>query len=91
LDRIRGHHCSRRHFEQASPVWPAKLQGTVVLSLELETFLVDRTVVPATQQREIRQRGRPAFRPVTDVMTFAESHTTAGKATPAISLVQRTP
>src|SRR5262245_17785384 len=91
LDRISGHYCNRRNFRQASPVWSAKLQGTVGLSRELEAFLVDRAVMAATQQREIRERGRSTFRPVTDVMTFAESYLTAWKATAAISVVQRTP
>src|SRR5204862_736802 len=52
---------------------------------------VDRAVVAATEQSEIRQRGGTALRPVTDVMALAESHATAREAAAAVPVVERPP
>src|SRR5262245_18926926 len=87
--RISWHWRSGWDIRYEPTVWCPELKGTVCLSIDLVALLVDRAVVPATQHREIRQRGRPAFRPVAHVMTFAESYTTAWKAPPAVSVVPR--
>jgi len=41
-------------------------------SLDLIALLVHRSVMPTTQQGEVRKRRRAAIRPVADVMTLAE-------------------
>jgi hypothetical protein len=46
-------------------------------------------VMPATEQREIRELGRPSIRPVMDVMTVADPHAAPGESTAAVSVVQR--
>jgi len=69
----------------------AELKLAVGLPLTLETLLVDGAVVPATEQREIRQRRRAAMRPVADVMALAERHATAREAAAEVPMVQRPP
>jgi len=50
---------------------------------------VDRAVVPATEQGEIRQRGGTALRPVTNVMALSEADPTAREAAAAVAVVER--
>ena len=72
MNRISGHRGWRRDVGQHSPVRPPELQRAVGLSGHLIAFFVHRAVMPATEQREIRERRRTAGRPVTDVMALAE-------------------
>ena len=73
LDRIGGHRGRRRDLGQEPAVRPPELQRAVGLSIDLVALLVHRAVVPATEQGEVRERGRAALRPVTDVMALAEA------------------
>ena len=50
---------------------------------------MDRAVVPATEEREVRQRRRAAVRPVAEVMPLAEREPAAGKATALVPVVER--
>src|SRR6266404_3836735 len=72
LDRMFGHCRRRRDIWQDTPVWTPELKRVVGLSIDPIALLVDRAVVPATQQREIRERRRAAFGPVTHVKPLAE-------------------
>jgi len=54
-------------------------------------LLVNRAVMSATQHREIRQRGRAAMGPVSDVMALAEADTAAREATAPVSMLERPP
>src|SRR5262245_7701198 len=90
-DRISGRDRRRRCFGQDPPIRSAELEGTARLAFEPKSLLVDRSVMPATQQREIRESRGPAFRPVAHVMTLAEPDSTARKAAAVISMLQRTP
>jgi len=60
-------------------------------TLDLVSLLVDRSMVPATQQHEVRQRCGPALRPVPDVVPLPEPHTAAGEATALVPMLQRRP
>ena len=71
LDRIRGHRRARRDFGQRSAIRPPELERAVGLAIHLIALLVYRAMVPATEQREVRQRGGPALRPVPHVMSLA--------------------
>ena len=71
MDRIGRYPGRRWDFWQRSPVRPKELELTGGPSLHAEALLVDRAMVPATEQGEIRERGRAAVRPVTDVMALA--------------------
>jgi hypothetical protein len=73
---------------QNATVRVAELQLTVVQPLDTVALFVDRAVVPPTEHRQVRERGRPAVRPVADVMALAEPHTTAREATGAVSVVE---
>jgi hypothetical protein len=54
LDGIVGYRSGRRHLGQESPVGAPELEHAVRLSIDLVALLVDRAMVPATQQRQIR-------------------------------------
>src|SRR5881296_978451 len=80
LDGIGGYRSGRRHLGQELPVRAPEVELAVGLSIHLVALLVDRAVVPATEQREVRERRRAAVRPMTDVMPLAEREPAAGKA-----------
>jgi hypothetical protein len=61
------------------------------LSIDLVAFLVDRAVVSSAEQREVRERGRAALRPVADVMPLAEREPAARKAAAAVPVMERAP
>ena len=69
----------------------AEPELAVGVSIHLVALLVDRAVVPATEQREVRERGRAAVRPVADVMPLAERKPAAGKAAPLVPVVEHPP
>src|SRR5439155_972062 len=72
-----------------APVRTPEVELAVRLSIHLVALLVDRALVPATEQREVRERGRAAVRPVTDVMPLAEREAAAGKAAAPVPVVER--
>ncbi len=76
---------------QEPAVRPPEMKRAVRLSLDPVAFFVDRAVVPATEEREIRERGRAPFGPVAHVMSFAQRQPAAWEAATAISMVKRTP
>ena len=71
LDRIGGYCGRRRYIRQGSAVRPTEGERAVGLSIHLVALLVYRAMVPATEEREVRQRGRPALRPMAHVMSLA--------------------
>jgi len=72
LDRIGGHRGRRRNVGDEQAIRAPELQRAVGLSLDLIALLVHRAVMPATEQREIRQRGRAPVRPMMEVMTLPD-------------------
>jgi hypothetical protein len=85
-------HCRRRwNLGQHSAVRPPEAQLTDGLSFDLEALFVNCAMVSPTQHREIRQGGRPAVRPVLNVMALAEGPATAGEATAFVPMVKRAP
>ncbi len=89
LDRIRGHRDRRRDLGQGLAVRPPERERAVGLSIDLVAFLVDRAVVPATEQREVRERGGAAFGPVAHVMPLAQREPAAREAAPAVPVLKR--
>jgi len=73
------------------PVRPPEVELAVGLSIHLVALLVDRAVVPTTEKREVRERGRAALRPVTDVMPLAERQPAARKAAAPVAVMERPP
>ena len=89
FDGIASHLRGGRDFRYESPIRTAEPKLAVGLTLDLETFLVDGAVVPATQHGEVRERGGATVGPVTDVMALAEPHAAAREAAAAVAMVQR--
>jgi hypothetical protein len=56
---------------------------------QLETLLVERAMVPATEHDEVRKRRRTTLRPVADMVGLAESHRASRKAATAIPVLER--
>jgi hypothetical protein len=79
----------RWRLRQRSAVRTAELQLAVGQSLDLEALLVNRAMMPTTQQGEVGERGGAAVRPVTDVVALRERQSTAWKAASAVPMVQR--
>jgi hypothetical protein len=57
--------------------------------LDPKAFLVNRAMMPATQQDEVRECGRPALGPVLDVMSLTERQITAWEAAAMVSIGKR--
>ena len=91
LDGIVGYRSERRHLGQESPVRAPEPEHAVGLSIHLVALLMDRAVVPAAYEHEVRERRRAALRPVAEVMALAEREPAAGKAAPLVSVVERPP
>src|SRR5439155_25095828 len=68
-----------------------KPERAVGLPIDLVPLLVDRAMVPATEQGEVREPGRPALRPVGDVMSLAKRDPAARETAAAVPMVQRAP
>jgi hypothetical protein len=90
-DRISGHGRGRRDLGQKPAVRPAELKRAVRFAIHPITLLVDRAMVPTTEEREIRQCGGAAFGPVAHVMRFAQWETAAREAAPAVSMMKGPP
>jgi hypothetical protein len=80
LDRIGRDRGRRRDFGQGPAVRPTEAERAIGLSIDLVALLVYRAVVPATEQGEVRERGRAALRPVVEVMPLAEPDAAAREA-----------
>jgi sulfur carrier protein ThiS len=76
-------------LRQKLAVRAAEAKLAVGLSIELVALLVNGAIVPTTEQRKIRERGRASLCPVMDVMSLAESHSAAREAAAAVSVVER--
>ena len=93
LDRIVGHRRHGREWDvgQGPAIGPPEAECAVGLALDLVALLVHRAVMPATEQSQVPERGRPAVRPVTDMMPLAEPHPAAGEAAAPVPVVERAP
>ena len=68
LDGIRGHRGGRRHLGQRPTIRPLEPQRPVRSPRDLVTLLVHRPMMPPTEQRKVRQRGRAALGPVAQMV-----------------------
>ena len=91
IDGIGGHRSWRRHLGQEPTVRSPEAEGPVGLARDLVALLVHRAVVPATEQGQVRERGRAPLRPVTKVMPLGEAAPAAREAAAAIPVVKRAP
>ena len=89
VDRIGRHGRRRRDFGQWPSVRSPEAELAVGLSIYLIALLVNRTVVPATEKGEVRERRRPAVGPVTDVMALTKPHSAARESATPVPVMQR--
>jgi hypothetical protein len=75
------------HFWKNSTVRTAKAKLTVRPSHDSIVFLVNRSMMPATQEGQVRKRGGASLSPVTDVMALPESHVATRKAATAVAMM----
>jgi len=73
LDRIGGHRGRRRDLGQGPAVRPQEPERAVGLPIDLVALLVHGAMVPATEERKVRERGRAPLRPVAEVMSLGEA------------------
>src|SRR5204863_8144045 len=90
-DRIGGQRDRRRDVGQQAAVRPPEPERAVGLWIDAIALLVDRAVVPATEEREVGERGGPALRPVAEVMPLAQRQPAAREAAAAVAMVKRAP
>jgi hypothetical protein len=88
---IAGYLRRRRHVGENSAVRATEPKVAVRLAIDLIAFLVDGAVVAATEHREIRECGRAALCPVTDVMPLAEADPAAREAAAPVSVEEGPP
>ncbi len=91
LDRISRHSRRRRDLGQDAAVRPPELERAVGLAIEVIALLVNGAMMPATEDGEVRERGRAALCPVTDVMPLAQRQSAAWEAAAPVPMVQRAP
>jgi hypothetical protein len=89
LHWIGGHRVRRRHLGQRPTIGPSELERAVWVSIDLVALLVDRAVMPATEQGEVRKRGRAPLRPVTEMMPLGRASVAARKPTTSVPSVKR--
>ena len=77
----------RWHLGQQLASRTAEPQLAVRFALDLDALFMHRAVVPATQDRQIRERRRSALRPVLDVMALSDPHAAPRKATTAVAML----
>jgi hypothetical protein len=91
LDGLLGHRGRRRHLRQRPAIRPPESQRPVGPTRDLVTLLVHGPMMPPAEQREVRERGRPAVRPVAEMMPLPEANTAAGEAATPVPMVERPP
>src|SRR5688572_17402671 len=91
LDRIGGHRGRGRHLGQQPAVRSPELERAVGLSIDLIAFLVHGAVMAATEQSEVRERGRAALGPMMEVMSLPEPEAAAREAAALVSMMERAP
>ena len=79
----------RGNVRERSPVGSSELECAVRMSHHRITVLMHRTVMPATEQHQIRERRRSPVRPVLDVVALTDADFAPREATPVVPVLQR--
>jgi hypothetical protein len=90
-DRIGRHHRRWRDLGKESAIGAAEAELAIGLPIHAIAFLVHCAVVPAAQTGEVREHGRPALSPVTDVMALDEPRPAAREAAAPVTMEERAP
>jgi hypothetical protein len=89
LDGLFWHCGRRRHLRQRPAIRPPEPQHPVRPTRDLVALLVHGPVMPSAEQREIRERCRPAVRPVAEMMPLPKADAAAGEAATPVPMVER--
>src|SRR5882724_9777349 len=89
LDGFLRHRGGRRHLRQGTAIRPPESQSPVRPARALVALLVHGTVMPSAQKCEVRERGRTALRPVTEMMSVAEADAAARYTATPVPRVER--
>src|SRR6266542_3582363 len=85
-------HCGRpRYLRQRPAIRAPESQRPVRPARDLIALLVYSPVMPTAEEREVRERGRTAVRPVAEMMPLAEADAAAGEAATQVPMVERSP
>ncbi len=85
-------HCGRpRHLRQRPAIRAPESQRPVRPARDLIALLVHGPVMPTAEEREVRERGQTAVRPVAEMMPLTEADAAAGEAATAVPMVERSP
>ena len=87
--RLGRHGTRRRHLRQLPSVRAPESQAIVRTAFDLVSLLVDRAVMPPTEQCQIGERCRAALRPVVEVMALGHPHSAPREAAALIPLLER--
>src|SRR5262249_21719859 len=79
----------RRRVQQCLAVRPPEAERSIWLSRDAIALLVDRPMMPAAENHQIREHCRTTVGPVADVMTLAEGDMAARKAATSIPMLER--
>ncbi len=88
-DRVSGACSGGRHLRERAAVGSPELERPVRPARDLVALLVHRAVMPAAEQREIRELRRAALRPVVEMMGLNDPHAAPGKAAGPVSMQER--
>ncbi len=77
-----------RAIKSANAHFSDDLLASLLLWLDVVAVLVDRAVMAATKQGEVRERGRAAFGPVAHVMPLAQREPAAREAATVVAVVK---
>jgi len=89
LNGVLRHRGRQRHLRQRSAIRPPEPEHPVGPARDLVALLVHGPVMPAAEQREVRERCRTAVRPVAEMMPLAEPNAAAGEAATPVPIVER--
>ena len=81
----------RRHVRQQAAVRPQEAEGAVGPARDLIPLLVDRAMVPTTEEGDVRERGRAPVRPVAQVMPLCDADPAAREAAAPVPMLERAP
>ena len=90
-DGIRGHRGGRRNLGQRAPIRPPEVERSVGPACDVIALFMNRTMMAATEQNQVRERGRATLGPVAHVMPLGDPHVAAWKAAAPVSMLQRPP
>jgi len=87
--RLRRHGTRCWHLGQLPSVGASESQAIVRVTFDLVSLLVDRAVMPSTEQRQVGERCRATLRPVVKMMALGDPNPAAGEAAAPVPLLER--